>query len=191
VRRVWRSGWLAWLVLHAAAGCASDLADAARDGHGGAGGTYDAGALAPGDAGAGGEFGGGMDGSVPATVDRSVVECNDTAAVTSCGGVSCPAPDPFAAQSCQLVCCTTEGLCGLRAADDGVCTVQPDSGGGCPGATLDLGLGSEVLSGCCTPSGTCGAIAFGECLPRERLELAVMPCEVDDAGVDDDAGSEP
>jgi hypothetical protein len=131
---------------------------AGRDGSGGAGG----GPLSPVDGGAGGDFGSGTDGSVPAAGERSVVEC-DATGVSSCGGVSCPAPDPFAAQSCQLVCCTTEGLCGLRAADDGVCTAQPDHGGGCPDATLDLGLGSELLSGCCTPSGTCGAIAFGEC----------------------------
>lgn len=182
---MWRSGCLAWLVLHAAVGCAVDSAGAARDGFGGNGGT-----LSPGDAGTSGELGGASDGSVPAVTDRNVVECNDPSAVTSCGGVICPMPDPFAAQSCQLVCCTIAGLCGMRAADDGVCTPQPDSGGGCPDAMLDLGLGSELLSGCCTPSGTCGAIAFGECLPRERLELDVMPCELDDAGVDD-AGSEP
>jgi hypothetical protein len=186
VRRVWRSGCVAWLVLSMGIGC-SMSADSARSAGDHA---FDGGV--DGLPGAGGGFGGGAaDASAPEfTEDRSVVQCDSPAAVTSCGGVSCPGPDPFAAQSCQLVCCTTDGSCGLRAIDDGVCTAQPGAGDGCPDATLDLGGGAEKLRGCCTASGTCGAVAFGECLSRARLDLEAVPCEFDDAGVDD-AGSAP
>lgn len=133
-----------------------------------------------------------------AGVSLPVVQCPATTdAVTKCGGVECASADPFAAQSCRAVCCTSDNQCGLSDSAGTGCVAQPRaSTGDCPEISVTLGAQSSALQGCCTAEGQCGAIAFGACVSGVKLGAEARACSgLDDAGVDDagaeDAGSAP
>lgn len=105
-----------------------------------------------------------------------VVSCDNAAQVTECNGVPCAGPDPFAVQSCRVTCCTAELQCGILASDGETCVAPAYSPGGCPSIVSTLGTVSDLLAGCCTELGTCGGVAFGQCVDRVKLGHDMMVC---------------
>lgn len=114
----------------------------------------------------------------------------------NCGAKTCTTPSG----SALTPCCLPGDQCGLGLM--GICQ-QPSMPGAldkaCP--AHEIAMAGRVLEGCCKPNGHCGVMSVSGlgCVERTQLaayaggpldDKACTPAEVDDAGVDDDAGTQ-